>query len=53
MLPNLVAQAAKQVVFPLVAARLELQDSPFPLFEFRRDEALFIAVDLGNRLVPI
>ena len=43
LLANFVAQAAKQVVFTLVAARLELQDPSFPLFEFRRDEALFIA----------
>ena len=46
LLANLVAQAAKQVVFPLVAARLELQDPSFPLLEFRRDEALFIAQGL-------
>ena len=31
LLANLVAQAAKQVVFPLVAARFELQDPSFPL----------------------
>ena len=46
LLANLVAQAAKQVVFPLMAARLELEYPPLSLLEFRRDEALFIAQGL-------
>ena len=52
LFPNLIAQTAEQFVFPLVAARLELQDPPFTLFEFGGDKALFIALDLGNRSVP-
>ena len=45
--PHLLTQATEELVFPLAGPGSQLKDAPFPLFQFRGDEALLISQGLA------